>query len=230
MIFIAHRGAPALSPENTLSSFQVALNKGMEYYELDVHLTKDNVLVVCHDESLYTADKKIVFIKDLNYEELLKVNTADSSIIKAKDIPALDTVLKLLKNKKVNIELKTDEYAYPGIEDAVLKMVNDLSLKENILISSFNFSTLERVRGLDKDIKIGVLAKEIDLEKFKTISPVSVNISKSRIDREKVSAVHDAGLKVFVYTVNDKETYLKIKELGADGVFTDSPALKDEVK
>lgn len=223
MKIIAHRGAPLLAPENTLKSFRLAKESGLVYFELDVHLSKDGQLVVTHDESLKRVTGRDAFVKDLDYKEIFSLDAGEGE-----KIPLLAEVMKVLGEDTVlNIEIKTDITAYPGIEEKVLSSVKTLWVdwSERVIISSFNFNTLINVRALDETVKIGLLTREFNAEQAERLKAFSLNMSYKRITKDIVNKAKEMGLEVWIYTINNREIFAQMKELGADAVFTDNPYL-----
>lgn len=202
MQVIAHRGAKAYQPENTIKAFLTALDMGSDFFETDVQLNKAGVLVLAHDY-LIAGDKK-------------KYDT-------------LEQLLDILKpDTKLNIEIKNDEGRYRGIEQKVMDLLNarGAALKERILISSFDYPTLQRIRALDKTIKIGVLTRSFNLKEALDIGAYSVNISIKIITKEIVDTCHKNNLKVYVYTVNAAADARAMESLGVDAIFSDYPEIK----
>ena len=224
MIYFAHRGASAKRVQNTLAAFSLARREGAVCYELDVHLLADGQLAVHHDYSLAaTAGKE---------EELAHLKTADLAGYPLHNpfsadfvsVPLLTQVLPIVwpELSCLNIELKNDENRYPGIEQAVLSVVQQQSHgMEKVLFSSFDYSTLQRLRSLAPQARIGWLTRKFELEKAQQIGAESVHINQTRFAPELISLCHANGLKVFVYTVNDQATAQHLAQQGADGIFTD---------
>jgi glycerophosphoryl diester phosphodiesterase len=207
MLIIAHRGASAYKPENTLEAFETAISMGSGFMETDVQLTKDGFLVLCHN---YAVNGKNI----------------KTNILSALNLPTLEQLLDILSSKtKLNIEIKNDGSIYPGIEQKILAALNIYgnSLKERILISSFDYPTLQRVRALDREIKIGVLTRDFKIEDATSLNAYSVNISAKRVNKEIVEACHKKNIKVLVYTVNTAKEAAEIAALGVDGIFSDYP-------
>ena len=137
----AHRGVSAHAPENTLPAFAAALEMPVEGIELDVHLTADGVAVVCHDERIDRTSDGSGSIADMTLGEL---RAFDFSQVEGKDfaafascrIPTLDEVLALAapSGKRVNIELKTDENPYPGIEETVLGIIRAHGMEDRVVV------------------------------------------------------------------------------------------------
>ena len=213
MLIIAHRGASAYAQENTLKAFEIAFKLGSSWLETDVQRSKDNVLVLYHDYCLKDGRK----IKDLIFKDLAKNN-----------VPALADLLKITpKNFTLNLEIKNDGNIYPNIEKEILEELKKAKniKKEQVLISSFSVETLQKIRALDKQIAIGVLTRNFEIKTPLSLKAKSVNISVKRVNKKIIESCHKNGLKVLVYTVNDLQTYQKLKTWGVDGIFSDNPVL-----
>ena len=213
MLIIAHRGASAYAKENTFKAFDLAFKFGATWLETDVQRTKDGVLVLYHDYNLKNGKK----IKDSTFDYLKKYN-----------IPTLTDLLKITpENFTLNLEIKNDDNIYPNIEKQILEELSSAKnvKKEQILISSFSVETLQKIRALDKQINIGVLTRNFEIKTPLSLKAKSVNISAKRVTKKIVETCHKNGLKVLVYTVNDLQTYRKLKRWNTDGIFSDNPVL-----
>ena len=149
---IAHRGYPVKHPENTLSSFQAAVDLGYTYVELDVQLSKDGVPVVMHD---YTVDRMSDHrgnVKDYTLAELQQMRIGEQE-----RIPTLEETMKLLRGKlNVMVELKQAGDLYPGLEQKALEILRRTNTFEQAIIISFDHFSIQRLRGLDADIRLGL--------------------------------------------------------------------------
>jgi glycerophosphoryl diester phosphodiesterase len=213
MLIIAHRGASAYAQENTLNAFDLAFKFGATWLETDIQRSKDGVLVLYHDYILKNGKK----IKNCNYNYLKKFN-----------VPTLADLLKITPEKfTLNLEIKNDDNIYPNIEKQILAELNLAKniKKEQILISSFDISTLQKIRALDSKINIGVLTRNFEVKIPLSLKAKSVNISAKRVTKNIIKICHENGLKVLVYTVNDLQIYRKLKSWGTDGIFSDNPVL-----
>ncbi|NBH70621.1 hypothetical protein D3Z51_00930 [Clostridiaceae bacterium] len=158
----AHRGCSQRYPENTLLSFEKAIEiKGLEGIELDIQLTKDGELVVIHDERVDRTTEGIGFVRDYPLSQLRKLHIYAGGNPNQR-IPTMDEVLDLCENRlkagmKLNIELKTNVYPYPGIEKKIVELVQRRGVQKNIVYSSFYSLSLEQIRKLEPDAEIGVL-------------------------------------------------------------------------
>lgn len=220
MIKIGHRGASSFVPENTLPSFQKALEMGVDGIELDVRLTSDGELVVIHDETINRTANGNGLVNQFSLKEL-KAFKINSTL----EIPTLREVLHLIDKKCfINIELKEFETA-----EKVVALINEFILDYNwnyshFLVSSFNWHALQNVRVLNPEIPIGVLT-ETDLEMafiFAKFLKASAIISHYILITETdVIEIQNAGIKIFAWTVNEKDAIEKMKELKIDGIISD---------
>ena len=213
MIVIAHRGASAYEKENTLKAFKKAFGLNARYLETDIQRTADGKLVLYHDYLL--PDGKAV--KDCSFDYLKRFN-----------VPLLSELFETApQDLFINLEIKNDGNIYPQAEKQLFDFLNSFPSinKERLLISSFDFGTLKRVRALDDKIKIGVLTRDFDIAKPLGLKAFSVNINHTRLTEDICLACHKNNLKVLVYTVNDKALAKEVSAKGADGIFSDYPDL-----
>ncbi len=229
MIYFAHRGASKNYPENTLLAFHKALIAGAKAIELDVHKTKDNKLVVIHDENVARTFQGKGLIKDLTLEEIssLKSRNINYENNKLCKIPILYQVLELLKPSKIfiNIELKTDVTHYKNIEKDVIDLIKNYGIENHVLLSSFNHTSLEICKSIDKNIKLGVLIdRKIDniIAYAKNLGAYSLNSNVYLVNEPLIKLAHNNKLKVFTYTVNKPFIANHLDKIGCDGIFTDN--------
>ncbi len=139
---IAHRGFSTKSPENTLAGFQLALELGAAGIELDVHLSKDQHIVVCHDEKVDRTTDGKGLITALTIEELKTLDAGSwyAPNYTGEKNPCLSEVLDIVKGseKVVNIELKNAIIDYPNLEKEVVTLVQQYDMDDQVIISSFN--------------------------------------------------------------------------------------------
>ena len=160
----AHRGCSQRCPENTLTAFSRAMelyNRGLYGIELDVQFTKDEQLVVIHDERIDRTTDGFGFVRDYTLNELHTFHI-HTGTVQAERIPTLDEVLKLLQGSmkqglRLNIELKNSIYSYLGMEEAVHSLVGDYGLQDRVVYSSFSAKSMEIMRRIDPDVEIGIL-------------------------------------------------------------------------
>lgn len=229
-VIIAHRGASAYAPENTMAAFKKALEMKAGGIETDVHLTKDGYPVVVHDEKLGRTSNGTGFIKDKTLEELKELDFGSwfSEEFKNQSIPTLNEVMDLISTENIlfNIELKSGAVLYQDIERIVVEMVRKYKMEERVIISSFNHYSLLEVKKIAPEIKIGLLysaglvspweyAKRLGAE---AIHPLYISIPP-----EAIKACNENGVLVNSYTINFPE-HIKFAALaGVDGIITNVP-------
>jgi glycerophosphoryl diester phosphodiesterase len=222
MLKIGHRGAKSLEPENTLLSFQKAIEIGVDGIELDVRLTSDGELVVIHDETIDRTSNGNGFVNQFTLKEIQKFR-----IHTTQEIPTLKAVLELVNRKCfINIELKELETA-----EKVVALIEDFVTNKNwnysdFLVSSFNWHAIQNVRFLNSDIPIGVLT-ESDLEMAftfaKFLKATTIIAHYLLLNEADVDEIQEAGIKIFAWTVNEKEAIEKMKTLKINGIISDFP-------
>ena len=224
MIYFAHRGANTRRVQNTVSAFALAHAQGATHYELDVHLLKDGRLAVHHDYSLVSTTGQDVQLGTLTSRDLTRYPLINPFTPQRETIPLLEEILPIILPgmKEVNIELKNDQNKYPGIEQVLLTALQQYpGLTSKVLISSFDYDALRRVRMLDAQIRIGLLTRQFDVQKALDIHAQSVHINHIRLTSHVITDCHQNGLKVYCYTVNDPALAVELAARGVDGIFTD---------
>lgn len=233
MIIYAHRGYSGRYPENTMIAFEKAVEAGCDGIELDVQFTKDNEVVIIHDELVDRTTNGVGWVKDFTLEELKKLDASKLwDNVEFASIPTLKEYLEWVKDIDIitNIELKTSVYYYTGIEKAVLDMIAEYGIEDKILISSFNLMSVVKTQELNPNIKVGALigakggigkAGEFCKEfKFDCYHP-SYNGLNSNIIKE----CKENNVEVNVWTVNEMDGLENLVEWGCDGVFTNYPSI-----
>jgi glycerophosphoryl diester phosphodiesterase len=213
---IGHRGAKGHKPENTLISFQKAVDLKVDGIELDVHLSLDGEIIVIHDETIDRTSKGKGFVNQFSALELKKYG-----------IPKLIEVLDLTNQKCfINIELKGFGTAKPVVD----LMEHYISEKNwnytDFLISSFDWKMLEEVQMLNPKIQIGVLTEEsidVALTFSKKIKAFSIHPDYVLLSKENVALMQENGFKVYPWTVNSTADIQKIKSFNVNGIISDFP-------
>ena len=241
LLVLGHRGAPSQAPENTLPGFQLAFDAGLDGIELDVMETADGALVVTHDYDLEWHTDGTGFVHESTADTLSRINAAhrwkpDYSYT---PIPSLEDVLKILpEHSIINIELKTRNWFHPGFEKKVLDLVRRHNLEKRTAISSFNPFSLMKVRWLAPDIAVGYIWRRDTQVPWYLRKPYLVNFVHPHFlhpqaylaTPQLVRNAHKRGMKVNVWTANNRPLIDYLKSLGVDGIFTDFPELIASVK
>ena len=211
---IGHRGARAYETENTLESYNKAIELGVNAVELDVRQSGDEKLIISHDDNL-----KKVFGKDL------RVNMATLEELKhltAGRVPTLDEALLFINKKvdKILVELKET-----GYEKKVLELIMKKSLGNRVIIISFHEESLARLRNLDSEIETGLI-----YSKFRNPVQAAIRLNAQYlvplyrfVHTRDIEKAHVNNLKVIVWTINTKEEAREYIAKGVDGIATDKP-------
>ena len=246
ILAVAHRGGAALAPENTLGAFANALKIGVDMVECDVHLSKDGELVVMHDPDLSRTTDGNGFIYQMSLVDIQKLNAAakfKATTWPAERVPTLGEVLDLVKGKvKIQIEIKVEKFLgrYTGIEQKVIDAVNARDMVDDVIIISFDFPTIADLKKLDPRFKTGALMNTTTLslnakrphddyvaEVLQQTGADYIMPSSAGVSDLLVNAVHAAGLKIGVWTVDSAGEMRRMAEWGVDAITTNKP---DELK
>ncbi|HMK95482.1 MAG TPA: glycerophosphodiester phosphodiesterase family protein [Candidatus Limnocylindrales bacterium] len=216
MLRIGHRGARAYAPENTIAGFEKALEIGVDAVELDVRKTKDNQLVVIHDEDVKRTTNCEGLVSELTLKEIKGFSTEGGE-----KIPTLEEALDFLDKKvKVFIELKE-----LGLEPQVLSIVHVKHVEKNVVIVSFLEDALKKVRELDKDVETGLIYAE-HKNPVKAALELKANYLLALyrfVHTANVAKAHENGLKVIVWTINSPQEVEEYTAKGVDGITSDRP-------
>lgn len=221
-LHIGHKGTAGYAPENTLASFQKALNLSVDMIELDVHKSKSGEIVVIHDNTVDKTTNGSGKVGELTLKELKKLDAGNGE-----RIPTLTEVLDLVDNKiKINIEIKTRD-ATKRVVKIIEEYVQKNYTYKSFLVSSFDYRNLIKVKLLNFKIPLGVITKRklilLNLLFAQLVNAYSINILYTSVSKKIIKQAHALGLKVFVWTVNEPRDIERMKKLGVDGVFSDYP-------
>jgi glycerophosphoryl diester phosphodiesterase len=212
---IAHRGLPRRARENTLKSFEAALDAGADAIELDVHSTSDGVVVVHHDPWLAGtepgAPQRGPLIALMTSEELVAHDSG-------RDVPALVEVLSLVGTRAtVYVEIKA-----PHIEDQVVAAIR--SCETPCAVHSFDHRASQRVRRSAPEIPVGILQTSYLVDPVAALTATGARDLWQHwemIDEPLIRCVHDAGGRIIAWTVNETKAIEYLTSLGVDGLCSD---------
>ena len=236
---IGHRGTAAYAPENTLEGIHTAADMGIEWVELDVKLTKDQVPILFHDDTLDRTTNGFGPVAEKTLEELRDYECgswfADS--FTGIKIPTLEEAIDVLLERDLglNLEIKPCPSREKETAEAALDILSQIwDDHDRLLISSFLHVSLEAALDVAQDWHRGLLFGEElpenwgDLADYLKVSTINVNAAK--ISREEVEDIIDKGLPILAYTVNDAQDARRLQSWGVDGFFSDAPdVLKDSL-
>lgn len=216
MLKVGHRGARAYEPENTLRSFQKAIELGADAIELDVRKSKDDYIVVIHDDNIEKTTNGEGLVSNLNLNQIKSY-----SANKNEKIPTLEEALDFIGNRvKVFVELKE-----LGLEEKVLDIIYRKGLENSVVIVSFLEGVLKRTRELDAKVEIGlVYAKHKNPIKAALELKAQFLLGFYRfVHTTNVQKAHENGIKIIVWTINSAQEVADFKEKGVDGIASDKP-------
>nr|WP_315243539.1 glycerophosphodiester phosphodiesterase family protein [uncultured Flavobacterium sp.] len=219
---IAHRGAKAYEPENTLQAFQKALDLNSDGIELDVHLSSDGHIIVMHDE---TIDKMTNGKGDINTYTLAELKSF--LIADEFQIPTLNEVFDLVnKNCFINVELKNADTS-KNVVSLIEEYITEKGWNyDHFIISSFDWNALKEVHNLNSNIPIGVLTEE-DLDTAlafaESIQAKAIHPDFHLLNADNVRKMQEKGFWVLPWTVNVEEDIQKVKSYNVNGIISDFP-------
>jgi glycerophosphoryl diester phosphodiesterase len=241
-LIIAHRGASAYAPENTLSAFEKAIQMGALVIETDVHQTKDSVVVIMHDLSVDRTTNGKGQIKDLSVKEFktLRIKKKDTCRTKRgqgedEHPPTLEEAIKQVNGRcKLLIELKKGSDYYPNIEKHIVDLISKYNAHSWIYtIHSFDKKALINVAKRDSNINLQKLIvfkfplvsfnfdKKFSKDDF--ASWQGVNVYYRFCSKRVIKKIHKLGKTVYVWTVNKPRKAYKYAKRGVDGIITNKP-------
>jgi glycerophosphoryl diester phosphodiesterase len=219
---IGHRGAMGYVPENTIESIKRAMELGVDGIEIDVHKCASGELVVFHDFTLDRITNALGEVSKQPLSDLKKIKVKENY-----EIPILQEVLDLI-NKKclINIELKGKNTAQKTTEVIQHYVTNNKWNYNDFLVSSFQHKELKKVYKLNKSINIGILTKASIAEAIEfaeTIKAKAIHPNVALVTSENIKIAQQKGFQVNVWTVNDFETILRMKDYNVNGIISDFP-------
>jgi len=222
MLKIGHRGAKAHVAENTLASFQQALDMGVDGIELDVHVCATGELVVIHDFTVDRTTNGSGEVHKMTLSELKKL-----SIDGLHSIPLLDEVMALVNRKcLMNIEMKGRHTAKP-VSDFIDGYVKSRGWNyDDFIVSSFQREELLIMSDINKNIPLGILTQASVTQAWEWASEFSakaIHPHFSLLTESNVKKAQQAGLKVYTWTINETEDIERIKSYNVDGIISDYP-------
>ncbi|EMO52786.1 glycerophosphodiester phosphodiesterase [Leptospira noguchii] len=236
-LVFAHRGFSGEFPENTMIAFQKAIHSKSDLIELDVTLSEDREIVVIHDDDLDRTTKLVGNVRKFKAEILSELDAGSwfARKFKKEKIPFLKDVLRLIQKSKtdLNIEIKSsalDSYINENsIELHILHLIHRLQMFHRVVISSFSWECLERIRNIDSQVKLGVLVGDGSGDVSEAvifgekIRAWSIHPSMEDASEENLKSISEKNFLSVIYTVNEKKDMKRFLDLGVDGLFTNFP-------
>jgi glycerophosphoryl diester phosphodiesterase len=230
---IAHRGDSVSAPENTLSAFQQAIDKGAKGIEFDVKLTADDQVIVLHDQTLDRTTDGQGDVSKFPLAALRELNASVNfpGMVPHEKIPTLVEVFESFSNRVfMNLELKNYSTPFDDLVPNVVGLVKEFNLEKNVFFSSFIGLNLMRARRLLPGVPCGLLSLRGKAGywgrtfgwrgKIDALNPYFTSI-----DSNLVQKVHALGKRIYAWTVNSEKDITRMFGLGVDGIITDDVGL-----
>ncbi|TMQ89162.1 glycerophosphodiester phosphodiesterase [Actinomadura soli] len=239
---VAHRGASAYAPENTLAAFKLAVSQRADVFELDVQESKDHKLVIMHDTTLArTTNVEALYpgrspwkVSDFTLAEIRKLDAGSwfGRKYKGERVPTLDQTLSVMRGRGLGllVEIKSPNL-YPGIEKRVATALKNSPswlkpdpAERRLAVQSFDWESMRRFHSVLPNVPIGLLGtpKVEDLPALASYAD-QINPTYRDLTASYVKQVHASRMDVLTWTVDDSGDMRKAVQLGVDGVITNKP-------
>jgi len=228
-LIVAHAGASAGAPENTMAAFHLALEQGADSIELDVHLSSDLVPVVIHDHALDRTTDGTGLVGEHSLAELKRLDAGRwfGDSFAGERIPSLEEVLRWARGRvPLHIEIKNNPIRYPDIAPRIVGTVEQLDMVEEVEVFSFDHTVVRDVKRMCPGLATGVCyaADPVDhLVLARMAEADALHPHWSTLRPEVVADAHQEGLFVAVWTVNDPQVARRMAQWNVDGIATDAP-------
>ena len=228
---VAHRGASALAPENTMAAFERAVELGADALELDLHLTRDNELVVIHDDTLDRTTDGSGPVHQRSLGELMRLDAGRwfGEGFAGQRIPRLAEVLDRFAGRvPLALEIKAGSTFFPGIEEKVVSALRQHGAIDQGAVASFDHYALRRLKEIEPTIRTAALLVGRPVSLSALAGPAKADglaLEASFVTKTEVEACRASGLQLVVWVVNDPAQMRHFIKLGVDGIITDYPDL-----
>jgi len=220
MICIAHRGASAYEPENTIRAFKRAIEMGCEGIEMDLRRSKDGKIVVIHDETVNRTTNGKGKVSEMTIDEIKKLDSHGEKI------PLLSEVLSEVKAEVYLLEIKE-----PGYEESIVKEVKEAKLLDKVIFTSFNYDSLKRIKEAGGE-KIGLIydSQPYPIQLGKSLKAYAMLPSYNLLNRIHANELKRNKFLIFPWVINDVSILEKMVSFKVDGIITDKPDIMRQLK
>jgi glycerophosphoryl diester phosphodiesterase len=229
-IIIAHRGASAEAPENTLIAFELGIRQGCTGIELDVHLSRDGQLVVCHDSTVERTTNGVGAIADMTVSELRAFDAGSwlNERFAGERLPLLGEVFDLAPPAMpINVEIKC--YGNEAVYEPLIELLRRKDRIDTVFVSCFDHDMAAELKRREPEVRIGLLYDrgKVEIDEFESrtgVSLYSLHPHHSYITRDYVEAAHRKNVCIFPWTVDPEPRMRELLAAGVDGIITNVPA------
>lgn len=223
VFIIAHRGALAYEPENTLRAIKRALDFGADFVEVDVRLSRDGHVVVIHDERVDRTTNGRGYVKDMTLDQLRRLDAGFGE-----KTPTLEEALDTVKERAILIiEIKV-----PEVVEKVVRTLEEKGMTGEVIVSSFYQGAVKRVKNLNPKIKTGIIYSFRPLKSDRLATEVGAEVlfpNYRYVDKTMVKEAHKQGLAIYPWTIDDPDEAKRLLKTGVDGVATNKPDLLEDI-
>ena len=213
-LVIAHRGASGYETENSLAAFRLAAKQGADAVELDIHSTADGALVVRHGPKL----------GDLRIAHSTLAQLRAHPLPNGESVPTLDEALAAIVPRMIAfVELKV---VTPAGEERMLEAIERTGAADRVALHSFDHRVIHRMGERRPFLRRGVILASYPMQPLRCLEDADASnlwMERQYVDQALVAAIHGAGMRLYVWTVNDPEEIRHFAVLGVDGICTDVP-------
>lgn len=221
---IGHRGAAGHAPENTISAIRTGISLGVDFVEIDVQRTRDGRLVIMHDKRVNRTTNGTGVIAEMTWDEVQLLDAGHGE-----RVPSVEAALAAASGRAgVILEAKT-----PGIGPDLYSAVQASAFSGSVIYASFLHAEILAIRGIDPKARTMALIERVPPSGAAFAREANATLVGVAIDSataEFATAVHGAGLELFLYTVNEPSLIARAIDLGADGVISDYPERVPKVR
>jgi len=227
-LIIAHRGASAVAPENTIAAFEAAIAAGADGIEFDVRLTRDNIPVVIHDETLRRTGRVRGRVADLTFAELNKIDVGSwfGEGFADQRVPSLEQLFELFRANSMVLYLEMKSLEQPKLAEACCRLIEENRLKERVVFECFEHSAIEVVRDIDATFKTAALFQppsSFILKRAQAVGASEIALHHRLTNKRLVEKAKLANLKVVTWTVDDPSWVSRARAQGIDALITNNP-------
>lgn len=239
----AHRGASGLAPENTLAAFRKALELGVDVLEMDMHVTRDGEIVIIHDDKLDRTTDGRGSVRDLTLAEVKQRDAGRhfAPQFKGEPVPTLREVIALVQSSgnsrvRLNIEtkfVKGHEGKPADFEEKVLEIIREKGFAERVILQSFHYPSLAKMKTLEPRVKLAVLmaGNQVSRDPVELVRQYQADYYSCdfrQLTTDLVSVLHKARIPVVPWTVNEEADVRRLLDAGVgrlagDGIITNYP-------
>jgi len=230
-VVIAHRGASAHAPENSLAAIELAINEGADWVEIDVQETREGEVVVIHDSDLKKIGDSGLKVFEASLSELQSVDIGSWMDVSFSDqrVPTLQQVLALCRDR-INILIELKYYGQEKyLEERVAELVEAANMQDQIVVMSLSYPGIQKMKSIRPNWMVGLLSS-VAIGDITRLNADFFAINANFAKRAFIQHAHSRNRKVLVWTINDPISMSAMMSKGVDGIITDKPALALSVR